>query len=119
MQCTINMHCIIFLYNSVTSTFVECNITNVPTVVCKIGNIVIVTVSGTLKTSVAAWGSVYLSRTAPKAKEQRYNSLLISQDTTDPRILLSATGTDIFIESKGPALNTYTWTFGQLVYACE
>lgn len=119
MQCIINMHCIIFLYNSVTSTFVECNITNVPTVVCKIGNIVIVTVSGTLKTDIAAWSSVYLSHTAPKAKEQRYNSLLISQDTTDPRILLSATGTDIFIESKGPALNKYTWTFGQLVYACE
>ena len=107
------------LQDSVSAVFIDCNITTLPTVVCKVGNIVVVTVSGTLKTSLAAWNSVYLSHTAPKAKQQRYNSLLISQDTTDPRILLTVSGTDIFIESKGATLSLNTWTFGQLVYVCE
>lgn len=96
--------------------FIECNITKVPTTVCKIGNIVVVTVSGTMKQSLGAWGTLDLSMTVPKANN-RYNSLLISQNTTDPRILLSVTGTHLFIESKGAAVTG--WTFGQLVYACE
>lgn len=107
------------LQDSVSSVFVDCSITILPTVVCKTGNIVVVTVCGTLKTSVAAWSSVFLSKTAPKAKQQRYNSLLISQGTTDPRILLTASGTNIFIESKGAPLSNDTWMFGQLVYVCE
>ena len=87
-----------------------------PTVVCKIGNVVIVTVSGTMKQSLGAWGTLDLSATMPKAN-QRYNAHLFSQDTTDPRILLSVTGTHLFIESKGAAVTG--WTFGQLVYVCE
>ena len=96
--------------------FIECDITKVPTTVCKIGNVVVVTVSGTMKQSLGAWDTLYLSTTMPRANA-RYNSLLISQDTTDPRILLSVTGTSLFIESKGASVGG--WTFGQLVYACE
>lgn len=70
-----------------------------------------------MKQSLGAWETLYLSTTVPQAKETRYNSLLISQDTTDPRILLSVTGTHLFIESKGAAVTG--WTFGQLIYACE
>lgn len=102
--------------NSVSPTFVECNITKVPTTVCKIGNIVVVTVSGTMKQSLGAWGTLDLSYTVPQANA-RYNAHLFSQDTTDPRILLSVTGTHLFIESKGATVTG--WTFGQLVYACE
>lgn len=76
-----------------------------------------VTVSGTLKTAVGAWGALTLSNAMPMAKA-RYNSLLISQDTTDPRILLSVTGTNLFIESKGASIPQGSWTFGQLVYIC-
>lgn len=101
---------------SVSPTFVECNITEVPTTVCKIGNIVVVKVCGVMNQSIGAWGTLDLSTTMPRAND-RYNSLLISQDTTDPRILLSVTGTNLFIESKGASVSG--WTFGQLVYACE
>lgn len=104
------------LRDSVSPTFVECNITKVPTTVCKIGNIVVVTVSGTMKQSLGAWGTLDLSYTVPQANA-RYNAHLFSQDTTDPRILLSVTGTHLFIESKGATVTG--WTFGQLVYACE
>ena len=104
------------LRDSVSPTLVDCNITKVPTVVCKIGNIVIVTVSGTMKQSLGAWGTLDLSYDVPKAN-QRYNAHLFSQDTTDPRILLSVTGTHLFIESKGASVTG--WTFGQLVYSCE
>lgn len=98
--------------------FVECNITKIPTTVCKVGNIVVVTVSGVIKQALGAWGTLELSTTVPKANN-RYNSHLFSQDTTDPRILLSVTGTHLFIESKGAGINNGIWTFGQLVYACE
>lgn len=98
--------------------FIECNITKIPTTVCKVGNIVVVTVSGTIKQALSAWGTLDLSTTVPQANN-RYNSHLFSQDTTDPRILLSVTGTHLFIESKGVGINNGSWTFGQLVYACE
>lgn len=104
--------------DSVSPSFVDCNIANVPTVVCKVGNIVVVTVSGTLKSAVRDWGTLALSNSVPRAKA-RYNSLLISQDTTDPRILLSVSGTNLYIESKGASMPQGTWTFGQLVYVCE
>lgn len=76
-----------------------------------------VTVSGTLKKPIGAWGALLLSGAVPMAKA-RYNSLLISQDTTDPRILLSVTGTKLFIESKGASIPQGSWMFGQLVYLC-
>ena len=104
--------------DSVSPSFVDCNIANVPAVVCKVGNIVAVTVSGTLKSAVRDWGTLTLSNSVPRAKD-RYNSLLISQDTTDPRILLSVSGTNLYIESKGASMPQGTWTFGQLVYVCE
>ena len=88
------------------------------TTVYKAGKIVVVTVSGTLKKAVGAWGTLSLSNALPKARG-RHNSLLISQDTTDPRILLTVTGTDLLIESKGASMPDGTWTFGQLVYVCE
>ena len=107
------------LQDSVSPTFVECSITNVPTTVCKVGNIVVVTVSGTLKTAVGTWGTLVLSEKLPKTRG-RFNSTIISQDVNDPRILLSASGTNLYIESKGAAsLPNGTWTFGQLVYICE
>lgn len=106
------------LRHSVSPMFVECNITKIPATVCKVGNIVVVTISGTIKQALSAWGTLDLSTTVPMAKN-RQNSLLISQDTTDPRILLSVTGTHLFIESKGVGINNGSWTFGQLVYACE
>lgn len=106
------------LEDSISPSFVDCNITNVPTTVCKVGKIVVVTVSGTLKKSVGAWSMLSLSNVLPKARG-RFNSTIICQDTTDPRILLTASGTDLFIESKGPSLSSGTWTFGQLVYVCE
>lgn len=104
------------LRDSVSPTPVECNITKVSTTVYKIGNIVVVNVNGTMKQSIAAWASLNLSTTMPRANG-RYNSLLISQETTDPRILLSVTGTTLLIESKGAPVSG--WTFGQLVYICE
>lgn len=76
-----------------------------------------VTVSGTLKKPIGAWDALLLSDAVPMAKA-RYNSLLISQDTTDPRILLSVTGTKLFIESKGASIPQGSWMFGQLVYLC-
>ena len=106
------------LGDSVSPSFVDCNIADVPTVVSKVGKIVVVTVSGTLKKPIGAWDALLLSDAVPKANS-RYNSLLISQDTTDPRILLSVTGTKLFIESKGASMPNDTWTFGQLVYVCE
>lgn len=105
------------LWDSVSPSFVECNIADVPTTVCKTGKIVVVTVSGTLKKPMGAWGALSLSDAVPMAKA-RYNSLLISQDTTDPRILLSVTGTKLFIESKGASIPQGSWMFGQLVYLC-
>nr|DAG34444.1 MAG TPA: hypothetical protein [Bacteriophage sp.] len=53
----------------------------------------------------------------PMAKA-RHNSLIFSQDTTDPRILLSITGTHLLIESKGASIPQGSWMFGQLVYVC-
>ena len=105
------------LGDSVSPSFVDCNIADVPTTVCKTGKIVVVTVSGTLKKPIGAWGALLLSDAVPMAKA-RYNSLLISQDTTDPRILLSVTGTKLFIESKGASIPQSSWMFGQLVYLC-
>ena len=102
--------------HSVSPMFIECDITKVPTTVCKIGNIVVVTVCGTMKQSLGAWDMLDLSYTVPQANA-RYNAHLFSQDTTDPRILLSVTGTHLFIESKGATVTG--WTFGQLVYACK
>ena len=104
--------------HSVSPSYVDCNIANVPTTVYKAGKIVVVTVSGTLKKAVGAWGVLSLSNALPKAR-CRHNSLLISQDTTDPRILLTVTGTNLLIESKGTSMPDGTWTFGQLVYVCE
>ena len=69
-----------------------------------------------MKQSLDAWGTLELSTTVPQANA-RYNAHIFSQDTTDPRILLSVTGTRLFIESKGATVTG--WTFGQLVYACE
>ena len=106
------------LGDSVSPAIVDCNIANVTGIVCKVGNIVVVTLSGTLKSAVSNWGMLTLSNAMPRAKN-RYNSLLISQDTTDPRILLSVSGTELFIESKGASMPQGTWTFGQLVYVCE
>lgn len=106
------------LWDSVSPSFVDCSITNVPTTVCKVGKIVVVTVSGTLKKAVEAWGTLSLSNKLPKARG-RFNSTIMSQDVTDPRILLSASGTDLFIETKGASLAKGSWTFGQLVYICE
>ena len=82
-----------------------------------VGNIVVVTVCGTLKSAVEAWGTLTLSNAVPMTRD-RYNSPLISQDTTDPRILLSVTGTHLFIESKGGSIPQGAWMFGQLVYLC-
>lgn len=106
------------LRDSVSPSFVDCNITNVPTTVCKVGKIVVVMVCGTLKKAVGAWSTLSLSNKLPKTRA-RFNSIIISQDTADPRILLTASGTDLFIESKGASLPSGTWTFGQLVYICE
>lgn len=106
------------LGDSVSPSYVDCNIANVHATVYKAGKIVVVTVSGTLKKAVGAWGTLSLSNALPKARD-RYNSILISQDTTDPRILLTVTGTDLLIESKGASMPNGTWTFGQLVYVCE
>lgn len=90
----------------------------VSTTTDKIGHIVIVNVCGQLHDSVKPWGTLTLSSTVPRA-HLRYNSLLTIQDTVDPRILLSVSGTLLFIESKGPQLSTGIWIFGQLVYVCE
>lgn len=98
--------------------FIECNITKIPTTVCKVGNIVVVTISGTINQALSAWGTIDLSTTVPQANN-RYNSPLFSQNTTDTRILLSVTGTHLFIESKGADINNGSWIFGQLVYVCE
>ena len=106
------------LQDSVSPVFVECNITKVFTTVCKVGNIVVVTVSGKMAQTLSAWSTLDLSTTVPKANN-RYNSHLFSQDTTDPRILLSVDETNLYIESKGAGINKSSWTFGQLVYACE
>lgn len=105
------------LGDSVSPVFVDCGITNLPTTVRMVGNIVVVTVSGTLKSAVGAWGMLTLSNAVPMTRD-RHNSLLISQDTTDPRILLSVTGTHLFIESKGASIPQGSWMFGQLVYLC-
>lgn len=96
--------------------FIECNITKVATTVCKIGNVVVVTVCGAMKQSLDAWGTLDLSFDMPKAN-YRYNAPIFSQDTTDPRILLSVTGTHLFIESNGAKVTG--WTFCQLIYSCE
>lgn len=106
------------LGDSVSPSFVDCNITGVPTTVYKVGKIVVVTVVGTLKRAIEAWGALTLSNAIPRSRD-RCNSLLISQDTTDPRILLSTNGTNLSIESKGASLPNGTWLFGQLVYICE
>lgn len=106
------------LRGSVSPMLVECNITKIPTTVCKVGNIVVVNVSGTIGQAVSAWSSLDLSTSVPKANG-RYNSHLFSQETTDTRILLSVVGTRLFIESKGADINNGSWTFGQLVYVCE
>lgn len=106
------------LRDSVSPSFVDCSITNLPTTVCKVGKIVVVTVSGKLKKDVGAWGMLSLSNKLPEARA-RFNSIIISQDTSDPRILLTVSGTDLFIESKGASLPSGTWTFGQLVYICK
>lgn len=82
-----------------------------------VGNIVVVTVCGTLKSAVGDWGMLTLSNAVPMTRD-RHNSPLISQDTTDPRILLSVTGTQLFIESKGASIPQGSWMFGQLVYLC-
>lgn len=89
-----------------------------PATVYKVGKLVVVTVSGTLKKAVGAWEVLSLSNALPKALN-RYNSHLISQDTTDPRILLTVTNTDLIIESKGASVPKGSWMFGQLVYVCE
>ncbi len=110
----------LYLYrsqHSVSPVYADYGITNLPTTVHKVGNIVVVTVSGTLKTAVGAWGVLTLSNAVPMAKA-RHNSLIISQDTTDPRILLSVTGTHLLIESKGASIPQGSWMFGQLVYVC-
>lgn len=106
------------LGDSVSPSLVDCNITNVSATVYKVGKIVVVTVSGTLKKAVGAWDVLSLSNTLPKTRD-RYNSLLISQNTADPRILLTAVGTDLLIESKGASIPSGSWTFGQLVCVCE
>lgn len=87
------------------------------TTVYKAGKIVVVTVSGTLKKPIGAWNALLLSDAMPMTRD-RHNSLLISQDTVDPRILLSVTGTKLFIESKGASIPQGSWMFGQLVYLC-
>lgn len=69
-----------------------------------------------MKQSLDAWGALDLSFNVPKAN-QRYNADIISQDTTDSRILLSVVGTHLFIESKGAKVTG--WAFGQLIYSCE
>lgn len=106
------------LGDSVSPVYVNCNIADVPTTVHKVGKIVVVTVSGTLKRALGAWGTLTLNDAMPRSRA-RYNSLLISQDTADPRILLSVSGTNLFIESKGASMPNGTWMFGQLVYICE
>lgn len=106
------------LGDSVSPYSVDCSITNVTTTVYKVGKIVVVTVSGTLQNAVGAWSMLSLSNKAPKARG-RFNSTIMSQDTTDARILLTASGTELFIECKGPSLAKGTWIFGQLVYVCE
>lgn len=105
------------LGDSVSPVSVDCGITTLPTTVRMVGNIVVVTVSGTLKSALGAWGTLTLSNTMPMTRD-RHNSLLISQDTTDPRILLSVTGTNLFVESKGASIPQGSWMFGQLVYLC-
>lgn len=106
------------LEDSISPSFVDCNITNLQTTVCKVGKIVVVTVSGTLNKAVGSYSTLSLSNKLPKARA-RFNSIIISQDTVDPRILLTASGTDLFIESKGASLTKGAWMFGQLVYVCE
>ena len=105
------------LGDSVSPSFVDCNIADVSITVYKAGKIVVVTVSGTLKKPIGAWDALLLSDAMPMTRS-RYNSLLISQDTTDPRILLSVIGTKLFIESKGASIPQGSWMFGQLVYLC-
>lgn len=106
------------LGDSVSPSFVDCNIAYLPATVYKVGKLVVVTVSGTLKKAVGAWEVLSLSNALPKSLD-RYNSLLISQDTTDPRILLSVINTDLIVESKGASVPKGSWMFGQLVYVCE
>ena len=106
------------LGDSVSPSYVDCNIADVQTTVCKVGKIVVVTVSGTLKKAVGAWGALSLSDALPKAR-CRHNSILISQNITDQRILLSVNGTNLLIESKGASMPNGAWVFGQLVYVCE
>lgn len=106
------------LGDSVSPSFVNCNIADVSTTVFKVGKIVVVTVSGTLKRAISAWAALTLSNAMPRSRD-RYNSLLISQNTTDSRILLSISGTNLLIESKGASIPNGAWIFGQLVYICE
>lgn len=106
------------LGDSVSPSLLDCNIVSVPTTVYKVGKIVVVTVSGTIKSAIGAWGMLTLSTAIPKARD-RYNSLLISQNTTDTRILLSISGNNLLIESKGADIPSGSWMFGQLVYICE
>lgn len=106
------------LGDSVSPVQVNCNIPDMAAIVYKVGKIVVVTVSGTLKRAIGAWGTLTLNNAMPRSRF-RCNSLLISQDTTDPRILLSVDGTNLYIESKGVSILNGTWMFGQLVYVCE
>lgn len=107
------------LGKSLSVRVVDCNISGVPTTVTRTGNIVVVAVCGTLKQSVDSWGSVKLSTTMPKARPERCNALLMCQDDTDGRVLLSVSGTTLLIESKGGAYGSGSWVFGQLVYICQ
>lgn len=104
------------LGDSVSTAVIDCGITQISAGVCKVGNIVVVNVSGVIRSNVEAWGTLELSHSMPKAKA-RFNAPIISQDTTDPRILLSVVNEYLYIESKGA--NVTGWVFGQLVYACE
>lgn len=104
------------LGDSASTAVINCGITQIPASVYKVGNIVVVNVSGVIKSNVGAWGTLDLSYSMPKAKG-RFNAPIISQDTTDPRILLTVTNEHLYIESKGA--NVTGWIFGQLVYACE
>lgn len=106
------------LEESVSPSLIECNISEVSTIVYKIGKIAFVTVSGTLLTSIAEWSTLVLSRTVPQSIN-RFNSVITSQNTTDPRILLTVVGTELYIESKGASIPSGSWLFGQMIYICK
>lgn len=107
------------LRDSVSPIAIDCNITIVPTTVIKIGNIVVVTVCGITKQKINNWDTVVLSKDMPKGI-QRANAMLMSQDTTDNRTLLSVVPSrQLLIESKGCAIPNGSWVFGQLIYVCE